>query len=150
MKNVTLGALSLMILLASQARAVEPEKGGVAVSSVKPAEKKRMSFEGWLKDLKRRVARTRARPNQLVAVAAVRGSEKDIAPKLYWKGKKAQGPVGGAELDDFEKAVDAALAGEPDAQNKLQAFMAAYPKSSLSPDAHTAMDRLSAGESTTR
>ena len=150
MKKFTWALLSLMLLAGGHAGAAETGKGGVAVSSVKPAEKKKSSFQAWLADLKKRVAQTRARPNQLVAVAAVRGAEKDIAPKLYWKGKKTDGPVAAAELDDFEKAVDAALSGDPDAQNKLQAFMSAYPKSSLSPDAHTALDRLSAGETAMR
>lgn len=150
MKKLPWIALSLMLLVGAQVRAAESDKSGVAVSSVKPAEKRRMTFEGWLKDLKKRVARTRARPNQLVAVAAVRGAEQDMAPKLYWKGKKSQGPVAATELDDFEKAVDSALAGEPDAQKKLQAFMSAYPKSSLNPDAHTALDRLSSGETAMR
>lgn len=125
--------------------AEEPSKGSVTLSS-ENSQKPRRGFQLWLKDLKKRVAQTRARPNQLVAVAAVRGSEKDIAPKLYWKGKKSEGPVAAAELEDFEKAIDAALAGDSDAKSKLQAFVSSYPKSSLGPDARIALERLTVGQ----
>jgi TolA-binding protein len=145
MRRLTLAVIALTLAGTHPLPAAETPKGGVSVSSVK-SEKPKRSFESWLKDLKKRVARTRARPNQLVAVAAVRGEEKDIAPKLYWKGKKSEGPVAASELDDFENAIDAALAGQPEATSKLQAFISAYPKSSLGPDAHVALDRLSSGE----
>lgn len=145
MRFLAIAAISLTLVAAGPAQAAEAPKGGVAISSVK-TKKVRRSFESWLKDLKKRVARTRARPNQLVAVAAVRGAEKDIAPRLYWKGKKKDGPVAPAELDDFEKAIDSALAGDPEAASKLQAFIAAYPKSSLGADANTALDRLASRE----
>src|SRR5712671_5299744 len=112
MRSSTIAILALTLVSTGAARAAETPKGGVAVSSVK-SEKPRHSFESWLKDLKKRVARTRARPNQLVAVAAVRGADKDIAPKLYWKGKKSEGPVAATELEDFEKAIDSALASSP-------------------------------------
>ena len=145
MRWIAVSAISLMLLASGEARSAETPKGGVALSSVK-TEKPKRTFESWLKDLKKRVARTRARPNQLVAVAAIRGEEKDIAPKLYWKGRRAEGAVSAAELTDFEKGIDAALAGDPEAKTRLQEFVASYPKSSLGPDAHMALDRLAAAE----
>jgi TolA-binding protein len=145
MKLSTVAFLSTMIFATGIVHAEEMGKGGVPVSAVK-TEKPKRSFESWLKDLKKRVSRTRARPNQLVAVASVRGDEKDVAPKLYWKGKHAEGPTSAAELEEFETAIDAALANDPSAKTKLQNFVSAYPKSALTPDANSALERMAAVE----
>lgn len=143
MRFLMLAMVSWICLAAGRVVAEETSKGGaVTVTSVKQPEKTGFNFSSWLKDIKKRIAKTRARPNQLVAVAAVRGDEKDIAPKLYWKGKKSEGSVASNELDDFDKAIDAALANDPAAPTRLQAFLSSYPKSAMAPDARTALDHL--------
>jgi len=139
-------ALTLGLALSAPAFSAEPAASrgeGVSLSDAK-AKKTSVgaSLEGWLKDLRKRVARTRARQNQVVAVAAVRGAEAEDAPPLYWKGKKSKGPVEEKELGAFEKAVEAAIAGQPDADQQLKDFIAAYPKSSLAGDAQSALDRI--------
>lgn len=131
-------------------------KTNASTSAVKPASavkvddvqtskksKARESFEMWLKEMKKRVARSQTRQNQLVAVAAVRGAETQDTPPLYWKGKKAEGPVEAPELKDFEAALETSMAGDPAAaKEKLQAFILAYPKSSMAPDAKETLNRL--------
>ena len=65
------------------------------------------------------------------------------APPLYWKGKKAEGPVEMPELKDFESAIETALTSDGKAATeKLQSFILAYPKSSLVADAKETLDRL--------
>ncbi|MBV9079722.1 MAG: hypothetical protein JO102_01235 [Elusimicrobia bacterium] len=116
----------------------------VSVDQAKQDSSMRKSFESWLRDLRARVARTRAHQNQLIAVAAVRGDEQPDSPPLYWKGRKGRGAVAPAELDAFEKAVDAAMSNAPDAKSQLQSFLSTYPKSAMADDAKTALDKLDA------
>src|SRR5258708_7473073 len=105
------------------------------------------AFQAWLKEMKKRIQKTNTKPNQIVAVAAVRGNEVPDSPPLYWKGKKAEGKVDAFEMKDFSPAIDPASKGEGEAAKKqLQAFMDAYPKSSLMADAKETMNRLSAAE----
>lgn len=139
---VTIAALASASALHAEAPATKG--GAVSVSeAVKPEAKgMRSSFNAWLKDLRRRVARTRAHQNQLVAVAAVRGNETPDAPPLYWKGKRNKGPVDAAELDQFEKAVDAAIEGKPEAREMLEKFVADHPKSTMVADAKAAIERM--------
>lgn len=98
----------------------------------------------WLKKLKDRAARTQAKHNQLVAVAAVRGSETKDAPPLYWKGKKGDAPISAEELKAFEEAVDAAMANDPASESKLESFVASYPKSPLLAEANQTLEMLKA------
>ena len=122
------------------------KSGGVALSDAShPKAGLRASFDSWLKDLRKRVARTRAHQNQLVAVAAVRGAETSDAPPLYWKGRKSSGPVDVKELDEFEKAVDTAGTDPAAARAQFQAFLTAHPKSPLAADANTALAKMDVG-----
>lgn len=111
-------------------------------SMAKPSKKKlakkktsaRKSLKAWLKKLKKRATRIRAKRNQIVSVAAVRGAEKPDSPPLYWKGKK-KGKIGPAELKEFEAALDLAIKGENDkAKKQLLKFQKNHPKSALSKD----------------
>ncbi len=145
-----LSVVALSVTVMAQAEGPAPAapivKGGtmsVSEAQTKPAGV-RATFDSWLKDLKRRVARTRARQNQLVTVAAVRGAEATDAPPLYWKGKKSSGPVDSAELDKFENAIEATIAGKPEAKDMLRSFVSSYPKSPLVADANTALKKLDA------
>jgi len=99
--------------------------------------KQRKSIQAWLKKMKKRISRSHAKHNQLVAVASVRGSKRPEAPPLYWKGKKSKGPVDLPELEEFDGAVNTALNGNTnEAIIKLEKFVESHPKSSLLEDAH--------------
>ncbi len=103
----------------------------------------RNPWQALLADLKKRVNRTQAKQNQLVAVAAVRGAEATDAPPLYWKGKKSSGNVDPNDLKQFEEAIDSALAGDPDtARQKLGGFIETHPQSPLVADAKAALSKM--------
>ncbi len=122
-------------------------KSSAKLTEVEAAPKKKTSesFQSWLKEMKKRVAHTNTKQNQLVAVAAVRGSETPDTPPLYWKGKKGEGKVQAPEIKDFETAIDAALSGDSvAAKEKLQSFVLAYPQSSLVADANETLTKLDA------
>ena len=103
----------------------------------------RRSVRFWLQKMKKRVTRAQARHNQVVAVAAVRGSEAPDSPPLYWKGKKAKGPVSPMELEAFDGAVESALSGSrADAIGRLENFLKSYPQSSLADDANATLSLL--------
>ena len=122
-----------------------PGKKGVPIPAQAAPAPKRDSLQAWLKDLKKRLEKSRARHNQIVAVAAVRGNETPDAPPLYWKGKKSSGPAAMPELTEFETAVEAALNGDPAAaREKLNAFLTGNPNSSLVGDARETLSRLPA------
>lgn len=127
------------------------KKSSVNVEQVKTAQKKQpqSALQAWLKDMKKRVARSQAKQNQLVTVAAVRGSESADATPLYWKGKKAKGNAAPEEIAKFDEALDAAVAGEPViAKEKLETFIASYPQSPLVSDAKETLARLTVEEPT--
>lgn len=97
----------------------------------------------WLTRMKARIAASRARSNQVVAVAAVRGDETPDAPPLYWKGAKPPAPAKPAEIEAFDAALNAALSGDAaGASSRLEAFLAAHPKSGLADDARETLGRL--------
>lgn len=99
----------------------------------------------WLEGLKKQINKTYSpvKSNQMVAVAAVRGSESVETPPLYWKGKKPENLVVLPEIKDFDAAIETTLTGDPEAaKEKLQSFMLAYPKSSLVADAKETLVRL--------
>ena len=101
------------------------------------------SFQMWLREVKKRIARAQTRNNQVVAVAAVRGSETPDSPPLYWKGKNASGPVEASELKQFDEAIDTALTSDPgSAKEKLQAFLSAHPQSPLAGEARETLNQL--------
>lgn len=101
------------------------------------------SVRYWLKKMKKRIARSHAQHNKLVAVAAVRGSRAKDAPPLYWKGKKNKGPVDLPELDEFDRAIQTALKGNrAEAALRLKKFIKAYPKSNLVDDAKQTLAML--------
>ena len=151
MKN-RISSLSLAVLFSMAAvgpafaeNAAPADKAGVSLSEAKTKKSGfTSSLDSWLKDLRKRVAKTRARQNQVVAVAAVRGSDTEDAPPLYWKGKKSTGPVEEKELAAFESAVEAAINGKPEAKDELKAFITTYPKSPMAGDANAALARLEA------
>jgi len=104
----------------------------------------RASIQSWLKKMRKRVARSEAKHNQLIAVASVRGNESPNSPPLYWKGSKVSGPIDLPELRDFDAALGLAQKGNiPGAKTKLDNFIASYPKSSLLPDAQQTLDLIS-------
>lgn len=118
-------------------------KGGSAAQ----ARKNRESVQVWLQKMKKSVARSQAKHNQVVAVASVRGNEVPDSPPLYWKGKKTKGPVLLQEIQDFDGALDTALSGDTlAAKSKLEAFLASYPNSSLRNDALHTIEVLGAPE----
>ena len=101
------------------------------------------SFRRWVEKLRRRIARTEAKHNKIVAVAAVRGAESDDPPPLYWKGRAAKGPVAGDELAEFDAALEAALEGRTSAStDALNAFLKSHPDSPLAADARQALQEL--------
>lgn len=111
----------------------------------KPANKpnRKDTFMAWLKDMKKKVDRTQARQNQIVAVAAVRGDETADSPPLYWKGKKVSGNVESEELKKFEEALDQAMTGDSTAsKEKLESFITTYPNSPLVVDAKETLQKL--------
>jgi len=118
----------------------------VPLGAVKPAPIKNANAESrtnWIKELKKKLARSQARQNQVVAVAAVRGTETPDSPPLYWKGKKSEGAVSSPEVKEFEMALDSALNGKSDdSAQQLQAFVTKYPESPLAEDAAEALEKL--------
>lgn len=101
------------------------------------------TIEAWLNNMKKRVERSKAKQNQIVSVAAVRGDEQPDSPPLYWKGKKAEAPVGKDELDEFDSAVDTALIGQSqEAVGKLEKFLSDHPKSVLVDDVQGTLNML--------
>jgi len=116
------------------------QKSSVSLSSAESKDSKRKdTIMYWLKKMKQRLAKTEAKHNQLIVVAAVRGSEVPDSPPLYWKGRTSKGTVEIPELKEFETAVDLAAAGDTAAaQAKLKDFLTAHPKSPMAEDAkHT-------------
>ena len=110
-----------------------------------PASKPKMSakLQAWLKDLRKKLDRSNTQSKQLVAVAAVRGSDQPDAPPLYWKGKSSEEKIAGSEAADFGNAVDAAMNGDNvAAKEKLQSFVTTYPHSPLVAEANETLSRL--------
>src|SRR5262245_34818927 len=80
-------------------RKKKPAKSqAVNVNQIVSKPKSQDKLAVWLKDLKKRLAHSRAQQNKIVAVAAVRGNETVDAPPLYWIGKTSQGEVITPEL----------------------------------------------------
>lgn len=108
--------------------------------AVKPENKTAVN---WIRELKKKLAKSQARQNQIVAVAAVRGNESPDSPPLYWKGKKNAGDVAMPEVAEFDAALDAALKGDPDQSvQALQAFVGKYPQSPLAEEAKGVIAKL--------
>jgi len=136
-------AVSPFGLLASE---TEQKKSTVKVQKGGDKEKKKAqnALNVWLKKLKKRVSRSHAKHNQLVAVGAVRGNEAQDAPPLYWKGQKSKGPVDLPELNAFDAAVEEAFQGNTvESIAMLEKFIQAYPDSALREDAKHTIDMLS-------
>lgn len=101
------------------------------------------SRSSWIDELKKKLAKSRARQNQIVAVAAVRGSETPETPPLYWKGKTMEGTITSTELSDFDQALEKASEGKTEESLvQLQTFITKYPQSPMVLEAHEAMDHL--------
>jgi TolA-binding protein len=101
------------------------------------------SVREWIKKMKKQVARSQAKHNQLVAVASVRGKEQPDSPPLYWKGKKTLGPVPADEITEFDVALSAAeKESVEDAKKKLTDFINNHPNSALLDDAKATLSLL--------
>ncbi|OVE76128.1 hypothetical protein BVX98_06520 [bacterium F11] len=123
----------------------------VKKKALKKKKKAQRSLTVWLKKLKKRIARTHAKRNQIVSVGAVRGNKKPDSPPLYWKGKKSKGPVDLPEIEEFNDALELAINGEKIlAIEKLEQFIANNPKSSLRDDATHTVVMLRKAESPTK
>ncbi len=129
------------IVKASEKKIQHAATEGVPVEKKEASQKDSLSV--WLTKMKKRLARTQSKHNQLVAVAAVRGDKATDATPLYWKGKTSEGPVDMPEIKAFEEAVDLASKGDnAKAKTKLEAFVSTYPQSPLVVDAQETLSLL--------
>jgi TolA-binding protein len=133
---------------AKKVEAKEPQNASkiTLTDDLKPKKKSfSKSFSKWLKKMKKRVANSEAKYNQVIAVASVRGNKAQDPTPLYWKGKKVEGPVEMPELKKFDKALDMALTGDDiSAKAHLEDFIKTYPNSALVDDAKETLAMLEA------
>jgi TolA-binding protein len=115
---------------------------GTAVATPAPKQENK-SATNWIRELKKKLAKSQARQNQIVAVAAVRGDETPDSPPLYWKGKKAAGDVASHEVSEFDLALDTALKGDSvGSVQALETFVGKYPQSPLAEEAKDVIAKL--------
>lgn len=130
-------------VLKSAPASVKPATSSTTTPTTPAKAAPKGSMSAWLQDLKKRLSHSKARQNQIVAVAAVRGNETPDSPPLYWKGKKTAGEVEASDLQQFEEAVDQAIDGKAeDSLQKLQAFVTNHPDSPLVADAQETIKKL--------
>jgi len=102
------------------------------------AEKNSLSF--WVKNTGSKLQSV-SKKNKNTAVAGVKGAAEKAPDDLYWKGVKPD--VTEDEIDALESVVEHVTKGETDAAIKeLEAFIAKYPDSALTPDAREGLTAL--------
>ncbi|MCG3203868.1 MAG: hypothetical protein KCHDKBKB_00545 [Elusimicrobia bacterium] len=151
-------ALIVMSLLCFSGMAFSAQKKKTKTAKSKPVPQSSVKLEevstvkkksnnkallAWIENLKKRIHKTNAQSKQLVAVAAVRGTESIETPPLYWKGKKAEGMVAIEEVKEFEQVIETVENGDPEvAKEQLRNFISSYPKSSLLADAQETLSKM--------
>lgn len=114
----------------------------IAATAGFAAEKKTLSY--WIKNTGSKLESV-SKKKKDTAVAGVKGAPEKATDELYWKGEKPD--VNEEEIDALESAVELANKGETAAAVKeLEAFVAKYPKSPLTPDAKEGIKMLKAAK----
>lgn len=112
----------------------------VTASTGFAAEKSTLSF--WIKNTGSKLSSV-SKKNKNTSVAGVKGAPEKATDELYWKGDKPD--VNEDEIDALESAIDRANKGDTAAAiTELEAFIAKYPKSPLTPDAQEGIKMLKA------